>query len=121
MGCVQQLLDDLKKAEMEYKEAKDKVEFKKNSLYADADFKALGYTNSEQRKAYVDMQVHKKMEDVKLGKKEIEYNHLKRVYEMALAEARSTNNFYGNITNEIDGKTLNAVRAEHGIDPIGEK
>ena len=89
---------------MEYKEAKDSVDFKRASLYADADFKALGYTNSEQRKAYVDMQVHKKMEDVKLGKKEIEYNHLKRVYEMKLAEARSTNNFYGNITTELDNE-----------------
>ena len=101
---MQKLLDDLKQAELEFKEARDKVELKKASLYAECDFKALGYTNAEQRKAYVELQVHKKMEDVKLGKKEIEYNHLKRVYEMKLAEARSTNNFYGNITTELDNE-----------------
>ena len=66
--CVQiSLLNDLKQAEEEYKDAKDKVEYKRQSLYRDADFKELGYTNAEQRKAYVDTQVHKKMVELKLG------------------------------------------------------
>ena len=104
------LLEDLRKAEESYKDAKDKVEFKRQSLYRDADFKELGYTNTEQRKAYVDTQVHKKMVELKLGEKEILYNHLKRVYEYSLAEVRSSNNFYGNVTavlEEVNNSTSN--------------
>jgi hypothetical protein len=107
------LLSDLSKAESEYKDAKDKVEYKRASLYSDADFKELGKTNAEQRKGYVDVKVHDKMVEVKLGEKEIQYNHLKRVYEMSLAETRSSNNFYGNVTAVLD--------EQNGIKYVGAK
>ncbi len=62
MRTIQNLLDELKKAEKEYHEQKRLLELRKGRLYAFTDWKSQGISNKEGRDGYVTSQLEEKKE-----------------------------------------------------------
>jgi uncharacterized Fe-S cluster-containing protein len=103
------LLNDLRDARLEYKQAKNNVDYAEADLYANVDFIGKGLKVKEQRDGFVRKGIEKIIQEEDLIEKENKYVHLKNMYESSLAEIREQNNFYGNVTAVLDEVSKNAV------------